>query len=136
MPTPDSPILLFDGVCNLCDASVQWVIRHDPAAQFRFASLQSAIGRELLARHGLPVDALETVVLVEGDRHWLRSDAGVEVLRRLGGSWAILALKLHVLPRWLRDPVYGFIARNRYRWFGRKDACLVPSPELSARFLS
>jgi predicted DCC family thiol-disulfide oxidoreductase YuxK len=133
---PDAPILLFDGVCNLCDASVQWVIRHDRAAQFRFASLQSPAGRELLARHDLPVDALETVVLVEGDRHWLRSDAGIEVIRRLGGWWAFLALELQFLPRFLRDGVYRFIARNRYRWFGRKDACLVPTPELAARFLS
>ncbi len=128
-------ILLFDGVCNLCNGAVRWVILRDSAARFRFASLQSEAGRGLLAQHQLPVDALDTVVLVEGDRHWVRSDAAFEVLRRIGGGWALLSA-LRIVPRPLRDLVYQWVARNRYRWFGRRDECLVPTPELRARFLA
>ena len=130
-----SAILLFDGVCNLCNASVRWVIRHDAAGRFRFAALQSDAGRALLARHGLPLDAMDTVVLVEGERHWLKSDVGLEVLRRIGGAWALLAA-LRFLPRGLRNLAYDRIARSRYRWFGRRDECLLPTPELRARFLA
>jgi predicted DCC family thiol-disulfide oxidoreductase YuxK len=133
---PDrQPILLFDGVCNLCDGVVQWVIAHDPAGQFRFASLQSDAGRALLARHGLPPDALDTVVLVDGDRYFRKSDAALEVLRLLGGGWALLAA-LRAVPRPLRDAVYDWVARHRYRWFGQRAECLVPTPELRQRFLA
>lgn len=127
--------LLFDGVCNLCSGVVQWVIAHDAGARFRFASLQSDAGRALLAEHGLPLDAMDSVVLVDGDRHWLRSDAALELLRRIGGGWALLAA-LRIVPRPLRDAVYGWVARNRYRWYGRRAECWVPTPELRARFLA
>jgi predicted DCC family thiol-disulfide oxidoreductase YuxK len=128
------PVLLFDGVCNLCNGSVRWVIAHDPAARVRFASLQSDAGRALLAQHGLALDAMDSVVLVDGDRHWLRSDAALEVLRRLGGAWALAAL-LRFVPRVLRDAVYDLVARNRYGWWGKREECWVPTPELQARFL-
>ena len=132
---PENATLLFDGVCNLCNATVQWVIRHDSAGRFRFASLQSEAGRALLAQHGLPLDAMETVVLVAGASHWVKSDVPLEVLRRLGGGWA-LSSALRAVPRPLRNACYGWIARNRYRWFGKRDACMVPTPELRARFLA
>jgi predicted DCC family thiol-disulfide oxidoreductase YuxK len=132
--SPSGPILLFDGVCNLCNGSVRWVIARDPAAQFRFASLQSEAGRALLAEHGLPPDAMDTVVLVDGKAHWRKSDAALELLRRLGGIWGFLSL-LRLVPRALRDPPYDLIARNRYRWWGKRDECWLPTPELRARFL-
>lgn len=132
---PASGTLLFDGVCNLCNGSVRWVIRHDPDARFRFASLQSAAGRALLAGHQLPLDAMATVVLVDGDRHWVKSDAAFEVLSRLGGYWSILR-PLRALPRPFRDAIYDLVARHRYRWFGKRDECWVPTPELRARFLA
>jgi len=130
----DGPILLFDGVCNLCNGTVQWVIAHDPAAQIRFASLQSEVGRALVAKHGLPLDAMDTVVLVDGERHWLKSSAALEVLRRVGGAWKLAAL-LRFVPRPLRDAAYDLVARNRYGWWGKRDECWVPTPELRARFL-
>ncbi|MGE0639339.1 MAG: thiol-disulfide oxidoreductase DCC family protein [Thermoanaerobaculia bacterium] len=134
-PAPLShPTLLFDGVCNLCNGSVQWVIRHDAAKRFRFASLQSDAARELLARHELPLDAMDTVVLVDGDRLWVKSSAALEVARRVGGGWWLLSL-FRVVPRPLRDLVYDFVARNRYRWFGRQEVCWLPTPELRDRFL-
>jgi predicted DCC family thiol-disulfide oxidoreductase YuxK len=132
--TESGPVLLFDGVCNLCNGSVQWLIAHDPAARFRFASLQSDAGRALLERHGLPLDAMDTVVLMEGERHWLKSDAAIETARRLGGVYR-LAVLLRVVPRALRDAVYDWVARNRYARWGKRDECWVPTPELRARFL-
>lgn len=128
------PILLFDGVCNLCNGSVQWVIARDPAAQFRFASLQSEAGRALLAQHRLPLDAMDTVALVDGAAHWRKSDAALEVLRRLGGAWALLSA-LRFVPRPLRDAAYDVVVRNRYGWWGKRAECWIPTPELRARFL-
>ncbi|MBM4385176.1 MAG: thiol-disulfide oxidoreductase DCC family protein [Deltaproteobacteria bacterium] len=130
----DGPILLFDGVCNLCNGTVQWVIAHDPEARIRFASLQSEAGRALVAKHGLPPDAMDTVVLVDGERHWVKSSAALEVLGRVGGAWRLAAL-LRFVPRPLRDAVYDVVARNRYGWWGKREECWVPTPELRARFL-
>jgi predicted DCC family thiol-disulfide oxidoreductase YuxK len=130
----DSPILLFDGVCNLCSRTVQFVIRHDPAGRFRFAALQSPAGQRLLVEHGLPADALDTFVLIEGARCFTRSDAAIELARRLDGAWRWLRLAA-VVPRPIRDWAYGVLVRNRYRWFGRRESCMVPTPELSQRFL-
>lgn len=134
---PGSPTLLFDGVCHLCHGAVQWVIRHDPRAVFRFAALQSAAGQALLAGHALALSArptIDSVVLVDGDRLWVRSDAALEVLRRLGGIWGVLRI-LRLVPRPIRDAIYDWVARHRYRWFGRRDECWLPTPELRRRFL-
>lgn len=130
----EGPILLFDGVCNVCNASVRFVIERDPAAAFRFASLQSPFGQALLERFGLDTEDHDTMVLVEGDRFWLRTDALMRVFAGLRAPWPLLALA-RVLPRGLRDAGYAVFARNRYRWFGKREACLLPSPELQARFL-
>jgi predicted DCC family thiol-disulfide oxidoreductase YuxK len=132
--SPGGPILLFDGVCNLCHGVVQWVIARDPGARFKFASLQSDAGRALLAAHGLPADALDTVVLLDGDAHWTKSDAALECARRLGGPFALAPL-LKVVPRPLRDAAYDWVARNRYARWGKRDECWLPTPELKARFL-
>ena len=133
-PSADSPILLFDGVCNFCAASVRFVIQRDPAGAFRFASLQSETARELLREHNLDPDAMDSVVLIEGGHAWRESDAGLRVCRRLVWPWRWL-WPLRFVPRVLRDAVYRFIARNRYRWFGKSDTCMVPTPEVRARFL-
>ncbi|HMX39282.1 MAG TPA: thiol-disulfide oxidoreductase DCC family protein [Saprospiraceae bacterium] len=128
------PILLFDGVCNLCNHSVQWVLERDTRAQFRFAALQSDLGRSLLERFGLDPERLDTVVLIDGGQAYTRSDAPLELLRRLGGVWACL-YPLKALPRTLRNAVYDWVARNRYRWFGRREACMLPRKEWKERFL-
>lgn len=128
------PVLLFDGVCNLCHASVQWVLTHDPEGRFRFAALQSEAGQALLARFGLAQENFDTVVLVDGERVFTRSDAALEVLRRAGSPWSWLRILVWI-PRPLRDAAYNWIARNRYRWFGRQPVCWLPQPEWKARFL-
>jgi predicted DCC family thiol-disulfide oxidoreductase YuxK len=128
------PIVLFDGVCNLCNGSVTFIVKRDPGRWFRFAALQSAAGATLLRQFGLPADALDTLVLVEGNRAFTRSTASLRVARRLSGLWPLL-YALIVVPRPIRDLLYGVVARNRYRWFGRRDACMMPTPDLRERFL-
>ena len=128
------PLLLFDGVCNLCSASVQWVLQRDRAGQFRFAALQSAAGREALARFGLSAESMDTVVLVAGNRVFTRSDAVLELWRRLGRPWSWLYW-LRGVPRPLRNGAYDWVARRRYRWFGRRRECWLPRPEWKERFL-
>ncbi len=131
------PVVLFDGVCNLCNGAVQFIIDRDPGSQFRFASLQSEAGQALLARHDyrLPAGDPESLVLVEGGQVFERSTAALKIARRLSGGWRAFAVLL-VLPRALRDVGYRFIARHRYGWFGKSDACRLPTPELKARFLT
>lgn len=130
----DKPIVLFDGVCNLCNGFVQFLIRVDPSGKFRFASLQSEAGEVLLQEGRYTGGNLESVVLFDAGRIYTHSDAALEISRRLGGFWTVLyALKL--IPWPLRDRLYNWIARNRYRWFGKKDQCMMPSPELKQRFI-
>ena len=132
----EKPIILFDGVCNLCNRITQFVIMHDPPpARILFAALQSDTGQRLLERHGLRTDNFDTFVLVEGTRVSVRSTAALRMARLIGGAWSLLAVFL-VLPEILRDPVYKWISRNRYRWFGKRDSCMMPTPELRSRFLS
>jgi predicted DCC family thiol-disulfide oxidoreductase YuxK len=132
IPT-DRPVLLFDGVCNLCNGLVQWLIERD-GGRFRFAALQSEAGRRLLERHDLPTDDFDTFVLVEGDDHWTKSTAALRVLRRLGLPYSLLYPSV-VVPRVVRDRVYEFVADHRYGWFGRRESCMRPTPEREARFL-
>ena len=130
---PDN-LILFDGVCNLCSASVQCIIRHDPAAKFRFAALQSEIGREVLRSQGLDPTDLQTLMLIGDGKVFVRSDAAIEIASRLGGGWSVLKI-FRFVPRVVRDGIYSTIARNRYRLFGRKEVCMIPSPEIQERFL-
>lgn len=130
----DGPVLLFDGVCNLCNALVRFTVRFDESGTFRFAALQSATGQALLERHGLPTDDYDSFVLVDGDSCYTRSTAALRVSRRLDGPWPLL-YPLVWIPERLRDPIYELIADHRYRLFGRKDECPVPDPELTERFV-
>lgn len=130
----DKPILLFDGVCNLCTGTVQWVLERDDEEQFRFASLQSGAGQALLAEFGLPTDDFDTFVLVEGGEYYTKSTAVLRVARRLGVPYAALYPLIGV-PSFLRDRVYDLVADHRYEVFGKRDACMMPSSELQDRFL-
>jgi len=128
------PIVLFDGVCKFCNASVNFIIDHDPAGRIRFAALQSEAGQALLRKFRLDTSEFDTLILVEGERFWARSTAALRVAGHLGGPWRYLSALL-LMPAFLRDPLYDVLARNRFRWFGRLDACRVPTPEVRARFL-
>ena len=138
MPDSAPDTILFDGVCNLCNGFVQFVIRHDPSGHFRFAALQSEAAQALLAELGLDPAALprepESVLLVSGGQLYSHSTAVLRIARRLGGIWQLAGLGWLLPERW-RDGLYRFVARNRYRWFGRQESCMLPTPALKARFL-
>jgi predicted DCC family thiol-disulfide oxidoreductase YuxK len=127
-------ILLFDGECNLCNGSVQWILKHDHKAYFKFASLQSPTGQKYLSAFNLPQGSLDTTVLIDENQVFTYSDAPLQVLRKLGFPWS-LCVTLSIVPRFLRDGVYRWVARNRYRWFGKSAQCWLPRPEWKDRFL-
>lgn len=134
VPT-DHPIVLFDGVCNLCAGYVQFLVRRDPEGLFRFAPLQSTVGRRLLEEDGLDPDALDSIVLVEDGTCYVKSDAIIRIGTHLGGVYRLLGPGKYV-PRALRNAVYDVVAANRYDWFGQRESCLMPTPELESRFLA
>ncbi|HKJ49540.1 MAG TPA: thiol-disulfide oxidoreductase DCC family protein [Christiangramia sp.] len=128
-------IVLFDGVCNLCDDAVQRIIKHDKKDIFRFASLQSDFGKELVAERDLDPEELDSIILIDpGVAYYIKSTAALEISRDLSGGYSLLKNFLFI-PESLRDGVYDFIANNRYKWFGKKDQCMIPTPELKAKFL-
>ncbi len=130
-----NPVLLFDGVCNLCKGSVRFVIERDPDKRFRFASLQSAIAKELLGpEEAHATEDLDSVILIDADGVWRKSSAALRTAKRLKGPWRLMGVFL-VVPRPIRDAVYDFIGKRRYRWFGRMDACWVPETDVRDRFL-
>jgi predicted DCC family thiol-disulfide oxidoreductase YuxK len=141
MPGPGSnPIILYDGVCGLCNRLIQFVLRYDSHDRFRFAALQSDFASQILRRHGAAAEDLDTVYVVldpglRDERILSRSDAAVAVLRELGGGWAALGVLLGVLPLWLRNWGYNLVARNRYRTFGKYDSCPIPSEKDRRKFL-
>lgn len=128
------PVVVFDGVCVLCNGWVRFLLRHDRQQRYRFAAMQTESGRALLARHGLDPDDPASFLLVENGQAWKDTDAIVRVVDSLGGLWRMVHA-LRVLPPPLRDRLYRVVARNRYRWFGRHDACLLPPTGNEGRFL-
>ena len=127
-------VLLFDGVCNFCNGIVRFIIERDPHARIKFAPLQSDVAATLLARHTDRANLPDTVVLVEDGQFYVRSTAALRVARHLRFPWS-LARMFMVVPRPVRDWVYDWIARHRYGWFGKRDTCMVPTPDVSSRFL-
>lgn len=129
-----NPVIVFDGVCLLCNRWVQFVLRHDKQQQFLFAAMQSAAGQQLLMKHGLnPHDPL-SFLLVDESGGYVDTDAIIRILTRLGGMWKLATL-IRIIPTVIRDAMYRVIARNRYRWFGKRASCMVPSPEVTNRFI-
>jgi len=127
------PVLIFDGVCNICSFGVRIVLKHDCEGVFNFAFAQGAVGGALKCKAGLG-ESLGTITVIHGDRVHVKSDAALYVLDRLSGPWRLLRV-LRILPRAWRDRLYDFVARNRYHWFGKHAACLRPPPGVAARFL-
>ena len=127
-------VVLFDGVCRLCAGWVRFLLRHDRQARFLLCSIQSAEGQAILRHFGLPTERVDSMLLVEGPRAWRQSDAFLRVMRQLPGAWPLFG-GLGLIPRPLRDWLYDRIAQNRYRLFGRRAHCLLPSAEQASRFL-
>jgi len=127
-------ILLFDGVCNLCNGLVQFILARDPKKHIYFASLQSESGQALLLHFDMNPDELNTLVLIDQKGAHLRSTAALRCARLLAGGWPLFYAFI-IIPRAIRDTIYNWVASNRYRWFGKQDQCMIPTPELKARFL-
>jgi predicted DCC family thiol-disulfide oxidoreductase YuxK len=131
----DVPVVLFDGVCNLCNGSVIFIIKRDAQSKLKFASLQSDYGVEQMKKFNLPPSSLNSVLLIRGDRLYQKSNAALEIVAMLDGLWPGLYL-LKIIPRFLRDLIYDWISRNRYRWFGKKEECMIPTPDMKSRFIN
>ena len=127
-------VILFDGVCNLCNSSVQFVIKQDTKNYFSFAALQSNFGQELLNKYHLDPHDFDSFVLYENNKLHLKSSAALRLTRKLRFPFPLL-YPLIVIPAFIRNLVYDFIAKNRYKWFGKKDSCMIPTPELKDRFI-
>ena len=130
-----SPIILFDGVCNLCNKSVQTVLRKDKAGIFKFASLQSDVGQKLLKQYNLPTSNFGSFVLIQNGKIYLKSTAALTVAKQLSGPIKLL-YGFMIVPAFIRNFFYNIIAKNRYKWFGKMDECMIPTPEIKSRFLN
>jgi predicted DCC family thiol-disulfide oxidoreductase YuxK len=128
------PVILFDGVCNLCSGAVQFIIKRDKKDVFRFASLQSSFGQSVLKKYKLPSHELSSVILVENDIIYTRSTGALKVAKQLSGGWPLLYMFI-IVPRFIRDAVYNYVAKNRYKWFGKKQECWLPTPALKNKFI-
>jgi predicted DCC family thiol-disulfide oxidoreductase YuxK len=130
----DYGIVLFDGVCNLCNHAVDFVIKRDSGDLFKFASLQEPFLDGFLKKHQIPATYLDSIVFVYREKVYVKSRAALEIARLLGGFWSLLYFFV-IVPGVVRDPIYDWIARNRYRWYGKRSSCRVPSPQEAAKFL-
>ncbi|MDG5786877.1 thiol-disulfide oxidoreductase DCC family protein [Evansella sp. AB-P1] len=127
-------IIMFDGVCNFCVGSIQFIIKREPHAYFQFASIQSKAGEKLFNDFSIPED-IDSLILIENNKYYLKSTAALRICRHLNWNWKLLYLFI-VVPRPIRDSVYSIIAKKRYHWFGKRESCMMPTPELKNRFLS
>jgi len=132
--TIEKDILLFDGVCNLCNGAVNFIIDHDPTGHFKFAALQSEFGQEQLQKLGFDQADFDSLVLLSGDKVYKKSSAALRIARKLNGLYPLL-YGFMIIPPFIRHAVYDLIARNRYKWFGKRDSCRMPTPELRSRFV-
>jgi predicted DCC family thiol-disulfide oxidoreductase YuxK len=130
----DQDIVLFDGVCNLCNAAILFIIKRDKNNRFKFAPLESDAGKELLSKHQIDPSQIDSIVLVSGDSAFAKAGAALRISKQLTGLWPLL-YSLIIIPSFISDAVYDFIARNRYKWFGKKESCMIPTPELKSKFL-
>jgi predicted DCC family thiol-disulfide oxidoreductase YuxK len=128
------PVVLFDGVCNLCNRVVQFIIKRDKKKKFLFASLQGNTGEQVLKKFNMPANDLNSFILLEDDKIYTRSTAALRMLKRLGGGWKLF-YGFIIVPRFIRNAVYNWIAKNRYKWYGKREECMIPTPELKERFL-
>ncbi|HLC83539.1 MAG TPA: thiol-disulfide oxidoreductase DCC family protein [Bacteroidia bacterium] len=127
-------IVLFDGICNFCNSSVNKIIKHDKKNRFKFAALQSETGKKLLEKHSLDSSKIDSIILIENDSAFIKSTAILKISKHLSGLYP-LAYGFIIIPTFIRNVVYDFIARNRYEWWGKKDSCMVPTAEVREKFI-
>ncbi len=129
------PVILFDGVCNFCNNAVNFVIKRNAKVNILFTPMQSAAGQKLLEQYNLPADDMQSFIFIENNKVYKRSTAALKVCRHLRSLWP-LCYGLIIVPRFIRDGIYNWIAKNRYKWFGMRKSCMIPTPEVKSRFLS
>lgn len=131
----DKKIILFDGVCNLCNSSVQYVIKRDPKDVFRFVPLQSELGLKIIKHIGIDTTNTDSIILYEPTKaYYYKSEAALKIIKEFGGVYTLLQI-LTIFPKFISNTVYDYVARNRYKWYGKQEACMIPTPELKAKFL-
>ncbi len=131
-----SAIVLFDGVCNFCNSSVQFIIKNDPKAYFSFAPLQSEYAQNILLNKGFEAKNFDSVVLIENDKYFTKTNAALRIARRLNGLYPLVFYAFYPIPAFLRDWIYNLIAKYRYKIWGKKETCMIPTPEIRQRFLA
>ncbi|KJJ38079.1 thiol-disulfide oxidoreductase DCC family protein [Aequorivita vladivostokensis] len=134
MKSKDHKIILFDGVCNLCNGAVTFIIKRDKKDVFKFAALQSEIGRELTSKFNIDTSKVDSIILIDGEKHYEKSSAALRIAKYLSGAYPLL-FGFMVVPKFIRNAVYDYIAKNRYKWFGKKESCMIPTAELKSKFL-
>ena len=130
----DHKIILFDGVCNLCNNAVNYVIKRDKKDRFRFAAFQEEAGQRLIVKHNINTSKTDSIVMIDGDKVYVRSTAALGIAKYLGGGYSLF-YGFMIIPNFVRNWVYDYVARNRYKWYGKKDSCMIPTPELRSKFL-
>ncbi len=130
----DKYIILFDGVCNLCNNAITFVIKRDPKNKFSYATLQGEAGAQLTKQYGIDTGKVDSIILIKNNKSYIKSSAALHIAKQLKGGYPLFALFL-IVPSAIRNWVYDWVAHNRYRWFGKRDACMIPTPELQAKFL-
>lgn len=127
-------IILFDGVCNLCNSAINFIIKRDKNDVFKFAALQSEIGRELTSQYKIDTSKVDSIILIDGKKDYDKSSAALHIAKNMSGAYPLL-FGCMIFPKFIRNGVYDYIARNRYKWFGKQESCMIPTPELKAKFL-
>lgn len=127
-------IILFDGVCNLCNGAINFVIEKDKNNSFKFAALQSEIGQDLTSRFNIDRTKVDSIILIDGDKHFEKSSAALRIAQHMSGAYPLLYMFM-IVPKFIRNAVYDYIAKNRYKWFGKKESCMIPTPALKEKFL-
>jgi len=130
----DHKIIVFDGVCNLCNNSVNYVIKRDNKDRFRFAAFQEEAGQRLILKYNIDISKTDSIVLIDSDKVYVRSTAVLRIAKYLGGGYPLFYVFM-IIPKFVRNWVYDYVARNRYKWYGKKDSCMIPTPELRSKFL-
>ena len=130
----DKKIIRFEGVCNLCNGAVTYIIKRDKKNIFKFAALQSEIGQELISKFNIDTLKVDSIILIDGEKNYEKSTAALHIAKHLSGTYHLL-FGFMIVPKFLRNAIYDYIARNRYKWFGKKESCMIPTPELKSKFL-
>ena len=134
MKSKDHKIILFDGVCNLCNGAVTYIIKRDKKNLFKFAALQSEIGQQLISKFNIDTSKVDSIILIDGEKHYEKSSAALRIAKYLSGAYPLL-FGFMVVPKFIRNAVYDYIAKNRYKWFGKMESCMIPTAALKSKFL-